>query len=117
MVDQQTNIDKITFARYVSEKVNRAGYSVSQLHVRSVINVLFEEIVKDLEQGTILSITNFGELLLKQLPGQHHRHLKNDDYVFSPGHKSLRFYLVRKLRKFLLSNLDLDKSFPEHYDE
>ena len=55
------NIDKRTLWRYVNKKINR---KIQSFHVISVINILFDEMIKDLKAGNLIKIFNLGSLCL-----------------------------------------------------
>jgi nucleoid DNA-binding protein len=101
-----TNFNRKNFERYVSRKLKH----ISITHIRSVINILFEEMLFDLRNNKGIIIGNFGKLLLKQLPDRRHLNVKSNELVLSLGKKTLRFHLNKKLSRFLTNKLDIDKS-------
>lgn len=111
---QTTNIDRRFFGRYVSRKLKHI-YSLS--HVEGVISILFEEIVQDLQNDVTIIIGNFGEFILKKLAPRKHQDIKTGELVLSPGYKTIRFQINNKLRRFLIENLDIDKTFKDDYNE
>jgi len=102
------NIDKRTLWRYVNKKINR---SVQSFHVMSVINILFYEIISDLKSGKTIKIFNLGTLYLKNTRPRSYYDIRFQRIMVSAGSKILKFVLSPKLRKKIVKNLDVDKTF------
>jgi len=97
---------KKKFWRYVNAKLKNI---IHNLHVFSVICILFEEMAKDLKEGKEIKIANFGTLDLKKMPARKYHDVRFNKLMETPGNKSLKFYLNPRLRKKLTQSLDLDK--------
>lgn len=111
---QTTNFDRRRFWKYVAKKLK---YAIHASHVESVINILFDEIVQDLEKEIIIPIGNFGKFVSKKMAPRKHHDINSGEFIFSPGNKTLRFYLNKKFRLFLIKKLDIDKTFENNYNE
>jgi nucleoid DNA-binding protein len=109
-----TNISKRNLWLYVNRKIKR---SIHHYHVFSVISILFEEMVKDLQEGKEIKIANFGIFILKDMPPRRYHHVILRKIMESPGHRIMRFVLTTKISKKLCSSLDLDNFIKNNYDE
>jgi nucleoid DNA-binding protein len=100
------SISKRDLWHYVNRKVKRL---VHHYHVFSVISILFDEMLKDLKLGKQIKIANFGVLVLKDtLPRKYHD-VRFHKVMMSPGHRVLRLFLAKPIRKKLCDELDLDR--------
>lgn len=111
---QTTNIDRRFFGRYVARKLKHF-YSLS--HVEGIISILFEEILQDLQNGIPIIIGNFGKFVLKKMAPRKYQNIKTGEYAISPGNKTLRFYLSKKMRRYLYQKLDIAKTFGSAHNE
>ena len=100
-----SNIDKKYLSEYVSRNIN---YMIHARHVRSIINILFEEMQKDLISGKKIRIFNFGTLILKEMRPRYHHNLKLKKFVWSSGLKNLKMYVSKQIRKKLCECLEID---------
>jgi len=100
------NINKRDLWRYVNIKIKRL---IHHYHVFSVISILFEEMVKDLQDGKEIKIANFGTLILKDMPPRRHYDVVSKEISVSPGNKIIRFFSAKSFRKKLCDSIDLDK--------
>ena len=82
---------------------------INAYHIFSVINILFDEMAKDLDSGKSIKIVNFGTLLLKDTPARKFHNINLRKMSFSPGYRILRFFLTDSIKKKLCSLLDIDK--------
>lgn len=98
-----TSISRRVFWRYVNRKIKRV---IHHYHVFSVINILFDELRKDLEQGKDIRIFNLGKLTLKDAKPRRYYDFTKGQMAFSEGYRILRFTLDPKIRKKLRDNLD-----------
>lgn len=108
--DIPVNVTKRIFWRYVNLKIKRV---IHHYHVFSVISILFEEMLKDLNQGKEIKIFNLGSLILKDTKPRLYHDVNKKQVVLSKKHRILRFKLARKLKKRLTGNLDIDKTFKD----
>jgi nucleoid DNA-binding protein len=104
------NIDKRTLWRFVNVKINR---SIQSSHVIGVINILFDEIISDLKSGKEIKIFNFGTLWLKPTKPRLYYDIRFQRLMMSAGNKILKLVLSPKLRKKIIKNLDVDKTFED----
>lgn len=109
-----TNISKRDLWHYVNRKIKR---SIHSYHVFSIISILFEEMVKDLQDGKEIKIGNFGTFILKKMKPRKYHHLVLRKIMESPGHRVMRFFLAPKISKKLCSSLDLDDFNKRNYGE
>lgn len=99
------NISKRDLWHYVNRKVKRL---IHHYHIFSIISILFDEVAKDLRDGKEIKITNLGTLVLKTMPPRKYHDVRFHKVMESPGHRVLRLFLARPLRKKLCDSLDLD---------
>jgi len=74
-----------------------------------VISILFEEMVRDLKAGKEIKIVNLGTLVLKDTPPRKYHDVRFQQVMESPGHRVMRLFLAKPIRKKLCESLDLDK--------
>lgn len=106
--EKDKSVDRRYLWQFVTKKINR---TIHYSHVQSVINIMFEIMLEDLNNGIEISIGNFGKFLLKKLGARKHINIYSGQYEKSPGNKIIRFELSKKLRRILMNNLDIDKTF------
>ena len=100
------SISKRDLWYYVNRKIKRL---IHHYHVFSVISILFEEMVKDLKAGKEIKIVNLGTLILKDTPPRKYHDVRFRRMMESPGHRVMRLFLAKPIRKKLCESLDLDK--------
>lgn len=101
-----SNISKRDFQSHVHHRLKKI---FNKHHILSVINILFEELVKDLRSGKKIKIANFGTLNLKKMPPRHYYDVRFQRVMTSPGHYIVRFFMARPIKKILCQSIDLDK--------
>ena len=99
------NQNKSTLWVLITKKIN---YSVHRLHVRTIVRILIEELIKDLKQGKEIKIINFGIFKLKDLKPKKIRSVSTKKIKFVKRTKSLRLKLTRTISKYL-SNKSLEE--------
>lgn len=99
------SISKRDLWHYVNRKIKRL---IHHYHVFSVISILFEEMVNDLRAGKEIKIANLGTLVLKNTPPRRYHDVRYHKMMESPGHRIMRFFLAKPIRKKLCNSLDLD---------
>lgn len=104
------SISKYKLWKYVNKKVNRI---VNRFHVLSVISILFEEMITDLKNNKKVKIFNFGEFELKKTPTRNFFNVFTRQMYTSGGFRLLKFKLNSKVRKKILSHLDVEKTFKD----
>ncbi len=114
MKPKNKSVDRRFLWKYVIKKIKK---SIHHAHVMSVINILLDEVIKDLIVSKKIKIGNFGQFIFKKLQPRKHFNLRTQKYEMSKGNSIMRFELNKKLRKFLIKNLDVAKTFPETNDE
>lgn len=75
------------------------NYSIHKWHILSILNILIEEIIKDLKNGKNLHIKNFGYLSLNKLKPKKIISL-NSQTKFVKSTKSLRLRLSKHIYNF-----------------
>lgn len=105
--DLPTSINRRILWQYVNKKINRL---IHHYHVLSVIEILFDEIMKDLKQGKSVKVFNFGTLSLKKTKPRKYYNVVHKQVMESKGYKILKFILAPKFRKKLCQHLDIDKT-------
>jgi len=107
-------INKEKIIKYIQKKMKGV---IKSYKVISIINILFEEIQLDLKSGKKIQINNFGTLELITWKPKRFWNYVTKKFEICKSRKNLKFSLERKLRDKLFENLDIDKTFPEPYDE
>lgn len=99
------SIDKRILWKYVNKKFKGV---IHYYHVLAVIDILFEEIIKDLRHNKEIPIFNFGILSLKQMKPRLYHNVKYGQVMYSQGNKILRFTLSPKIKKKLIKNINTE---------
>lgn len=105
------SISKRDLWHYVNRKIKRL---IHHYHVFSVISILFEEMIRDLKDGKEIKITNLGTLVLKDTPPRKYHDVRFRRMMESPGHRVMRLFLAKTIRKKLCDSLDLDKKMKDN---
>jgi len=103
-----TRIRKDAFCRFVSNKINNI---LELSHICSVINILLDEMIKDLTEGKSIEIYNFGTLELKKIDNRPYHNINNGQLLMSKGQRAMRFTLLPKIKNIIKKNLDIEKTF------
>lgn len=98
-------ISKKKLWKYLNIKIKRA---VNHHHVFAIISILFEEMVIDLLNGKEIKIFNFGTLYLENTKPKKYHDVRFKKMMESKGNRVLKFLLKNKLKKKLISYLDVD---------
>ena len=99
------NVSKRDLWHYVNRKIKRL---IHHYHVFAVISILFDEMTQDLKDGKEIKIANLGVLILKNMPARKYHDVRFKRVMESPGHRVLRLFLSKVIRKKLCTALDLD---------
>ena len=105
------NISKRDLWHYVNRKIKRL---IHHYHVFSVISILFEEMVRDLKAGKEIKIVNLGTLILKDTPPRKYHDVRFHRVMESSGHRVMRLFLAKPIRKKMCDSLDLDKKLKDN---
>lgn len=105
------SISKRNLWHYVNRKIKRL---IHHYHVFSVISILFDEMIQDLKDGKEIKIANFGTIVLKDTPPRKYHDVRFRKMMESPGHRIMRLFLAKPIRKKLCDALDLDKEIKEN---
>ena len=85
--------------QYVSKKVE---YTVNKLHIFAIINILIDEMVKELKSGKSINIEGFGTFCINNLKPKKIRSVYSNKIKFAQKTKALRFKLSKDLEKYLV---------------
>lgn len=99
------SVSKRDLWHYVNRKIKRL---IHHYHVFSVISILFEEMIRDLKDGKEIKIANLGTLVLKDMPPRRYHDVRLHKVMESPGHRVMRLFLARSIRKKLCDSLDTE---------
>lgn len=97
------SITKRFLWRHVNKKMN---YLIHHYHIFSVLSILFDEILKDLQEGKSLNIINFGTLRLNDLAPRRYYDVREQTIKISQPHKILKFTLSKSFKKMILNYLN-----------
>ncbi|HEY5267689.1 MAG TPA: HU family DNA-binding protein [Candidatus Saccharimonadales bacterium] len=98
------SISKRDLWHYVNRKVKRL---IHHYHVFAIISILFDEMIQDLKAGKEIKITNLGILVLKEMPPRKYHNVRLRCVMEAPGHRVLRLFLSKPIRKKLCESLDI----------
>jgi nucleoid DNA-binding protein len=101
-------VNKTMFLRLINKKVAK---KINALHIKAVLNILIEEMIKDLAEGKMIDIYNFGKITLKKWGPKKHHNFILKKIMISPGHKVLTFKMPWRIKKIIRKFFDLDKTF------
>lgn len=108
------SIDKRVFASKVSKKINR---SVELVHINSIINLLCEDLLKELEETGEFNVPNLGTFILQKTKPKKYWDVIEQKTKMSQGNTLLKFKLSRKLKKKISKHIDLQKTIGEDNGE
>lgn len=77
------------------------NHIIHHLHIFSVINILIEEIIKELKADNKINIGNFGIFSIKTIKPKKIVSITNKEIKFVDRTKVLRFNIARKLLKII----------------
>ena len=106
----RNNFERFRFVRY-AQKILAPIFLGA--HILSVFTILLEEIIMDLDAGKEIVVGGFGHFWLHQVADR--AHVFRGERLISAGKRALRFSLDKKYRNYLVDNLDLEKTYPDHY--
>lgn len=81
--------------------IKELNFLVHNTHVLSVINILIDEIMKDLLLGKEIRLINFGSLKLKKMKQKKFKNVLNKKIELSKARRALRFTLSKRVKNFL----------------
>lgn len=110
MIEQTEGITRAGLARFVKKRIKS---NIKYSHVLAVINILFDEIIKDFSNDKPLKIFNFGKLKIKRSHDRWYIHIINKKRLFAKGKRKLYFILIPRVKKAMLNLLDYDKMLKE----
>lgn len=99
------SVSKRELWHYVNRKIKRL---IHHYHVFSVISILFEEMIRDLREGKEIKIANLGTFTLKTMPPRRYHDVRLHKVMESPGHRVMRLFLAKSIRKKLCESLDTE---------
>jgi nucleoid DNA-binding protein len=82
---------------------------ISKKHIRNVINIFCEELVKYLIDGNIVDVTNFIEMKFHKMKPKKHHNVRDKKIHISNGNSKLKLSLKRNLKKIILKSLKQDE--------
>ena len=86
---------------------------IKEKDIRAIVNIFFQEFVKELQEGKRVAIGRFGYFTLKKWKGRNHWDMVKKAVVFTEGHYLLRFKMYELFWGYLINNLDIDKTYAE----
>jgi nucleoid DNA-binding protein len=101
------SIDKRLFISKVSKKLKR---TISIPHTNSVINLLCENILKDLEETGKFEIKNLGTFELIKMNPKKYFNVIEQSLKLTKGNKRIKFKLNKKLKKKISNSIDFEKT-------
>lgn len=81
--------------------ISKSMNKIHRLHVLSIINILIDEMIKDLLAGKSIKIKNFGTFKLNSLKPKKIVNLLTNRVKFAQKTKSLRFRMSKSFYKIM----------------
>lgn len=103
------NISKRQFCNIVAKNMVNSG--LHHNHIISVISIFFDEMFLELLSNNEFKIGNFGILKLKKMNPRKFFNITENKVTQSIGNKMLKFKINKKLRKEILKELDILKTY------
>lgn len=98
-------IGKMLFLKDLIAKMRRKALNNE---IRSIMNVVLEELMKDLESGKEIKVHNYGTMqLITYMPSNHYSPLKKATVLCVP-YRNYFFKIAQSIKKELLQNWDID---------
>jgi nucleoid DNA-binding protein len=76
-------------------------HNVHNAHILSIINILLEELVKDLMNGNEIKIINFGTFYIKNIKPKQIKNIATGNITTTKETRAIRFRLSRALAREL----------------
>lgn len=108
---ETSNVDRRFLWQYVAKKLKR---KILAIHVASIVNILLDELVSELQIIGTIKIGNFGKLFFKQMKPRKHYDFSRKKVMESKGRRMLRFKLNKNVQTIIVNNLDIAKTFKEN---
>lgn len=105
------NINKRTFIDIVEKKLKNIGYIINGSHIKAIVNIMFEEVLKEIVKNKIFNIGGFGTFIFRKLAPRTYHNVITRKMETAEGNNILEFKLDKNLQKTLLNNLDINKTF------
>jgi len=103
------NIDRRKLWRFVNKKFKG---KINHTHILCVINILFDEMVKDLDANKEVKIHNLGTIFLyKTKPKKYFDFVHQKVMQSNTIRRLLKFSLKKRLKDKIKENIDIDKTF------
>ena len=96
------SIDKKKLWRLIIKDLN---YSIHISHIFSVINILIDELIRELKSGKEISIKNFGVFKIKTLKPKKIISVRTGKVKFVERTKALRFVIAKRLTKLIRKSI------------
>jgi nucleoid DNA-binding protein len=103
LIKKLPTIDKDRLCRIISEKTN-----VSYDHVCSIVNLLLDEIQRELKNSRSVRIINFGRLDLIQPKSKKIVNINTGEHQVVERKRKLKFVLDRALSSFLSKFVEME---------
>ena len=101
-------ITKRILWRLVNKKINRSSH---RYHVFAVMSLLFNEMIKDFEDGKIFKMCNFGKIYLPKSTKKGHYNCVRKKVTASFYRRKMVFLLNPYIKYYLNKSLDFEKTF------
>jgi nucleoid DNA-binding protein len=104
------SLDKRLFTSKISKKINRG---IEIVHINSIINLLCESLLVELENSGEFSIQNLGTFQFQKTKPRKYFNVIEQEFKLSEGNNLIKFKLSRKLKKKISKHIDLNKIIGE----
>lgn len=117
-LQQGNNIDKAKFCQLVHNRLKERGYEIELSDIQNVITIFIEEMQLLLLSGKSFFIRGLGRFRIKKMPPRPHYNFKIREVETKPIQRNkILFILTRRLKRLLLDNLDVERTFTETQNE
>src|SRR5208337_4795382 len=105
-----TNTHKYQLCAAISQKLE---HKIDERHIMNIIAILLEEIMKDILKKGKFFIGNFGRFILERMSPRKYFNFQTGRVEQSVGNNILRFKLTKKLKRKILDNIDIARTFKD----
>ena|SRR5208282_3864256 len=89
--------------------VKTLNHNVHNAHILSIINILIDELVKELMDGKDIRIVNFGTFYIKTIKPKQIKNISSGNITTTKETSAIRFRLSRTLARELEKDIEEDR--------
>ncbi len=108
--NKETKKEKISKHQIITEISKSINIDVTKENIDNVISIFMEELFKELLCGAKIKIKNFGTFFMHKTIQKIHFDISSGSRILSGSYRDLFFKIHWKFRRFLMDEIDLDKT-------